>query len=506
MAKSDGEFVAIVDLAEGEHQYKFVVDGNWEHDPTQNSIDDNYNGRNNVIELKRSDFESSDAVAPVLERAVTESVAVPSAIKDMDEIPSLIAQEETAEAPVQERAVTIKDVDEVVNVIPSSLVAQEKPAEEPKEAEKPAETNTQNLIEIEPTPVVAAAQIAEPEPVVQATPAVVVDEVTEKQINDILEAFEANFEDFEAKEQQAGAVETMETENHAATESSVVPEEKQETALVVEPATTAISPAIKALEKEEEEDEEDSTTQLFSQVARDDDQLIADLQEPQEPLFAPAAPSQDNQLLADFQEPAHHHIDMFSELKKLAQLAPMPSSDFELLEVLKSNFQDSNQVEEEPEQTDEIVEDLFANEPAAKQLVVEEVETQQDKLIDEVPSSDTECLIAEAATVEDNVVEIIDLTDAAAIQKVERPATERRQSIVIEHKDQARVCDLEQTAEANSSEKLIKSQAAEQTDMKSRLLDQPFFQRLNSLSLKEKLMVCFGGLVAVFVFAASVFL
>lgn len=35
MAKSDGDFVAIVDLAEGEHQYKFVVDGNWEHDPNQ---------------------------------------------------------------------------------------------------------------------------------------------------------------------------------------------------------------------------------------------------------------------------------------------------------------------------------------------------------------------------------------------------------------------------------------------------------------------------------------
>ena len=35
MAKNNGEFVTIVDLAEGEHQYKFVVDGNWEHDPNQ---------------------------------------------------------------------------------------------------------------------------------------------------------------------------------------------------------------------------------------------------------------------------------------------------------------------------------------------------------------------------------------------------------------------------------------------------------------------------------------
>jgi hypothetical protein len=35
MIKSDGDFIAIVDLPEGEHQYKFVVDGKWEHDPTQ---------------------------------------------------------------------------------------------------------------------------------------------------------------------------------------------------------------------------------------------------------------------------------------------------------------------------------------------------------------------------------------------------------------------------------------------------------------------------------------
>ena len=35
MIKSDGDFVTIVDLPEGEHQYKFVVDGRWEHDSNQ---------------------------------------------------------------------------------------------------------------------------------------------------------------------------------------------------------------------------------------------------------------------------------------------------------------------------------------------------------------------------------------------------------------------------------------------------------------------------------------
>lgn len=35
MVKSDGDYIAIVDLPEGEHQYKFVVDNKWEHDPSQ---------------------------------------------------------------------------------------------------------------------------------------------------------------------------------------------------------------------------------------------------------------------------------------------------------------------------------------------------------------------------------------------------------------------------------------------------------------------------------------
>lgn len=33
MVKSHGDFVTIVDLPEGDHQYKFCVDGEWRHDP-----------------------------------------------------------------------------------------------------------------------------------------------------------------------------------------------------------------------------------------------------------------------------------------------------------------------------------------------------------------------------------------------------------------------------------------------------------------------------------------
>lgn len=33
MVRSHGDFVTIIDLPEGDHQYKFCVDGEWKHDP-----------------------------------------------------------------------------------------------------------------------------------------------------------------------------------------------------------------------------------------------------------------------------------------------------------------------------------------------------------------------------------------------------------------------------------------------------------------------------------------
>lgn len=34
MVKSHRDFVTIIDLPEGEHQYKYFVDGEWRHDPS----------------------------------------------------------------------------------------------------------------------------------------------------------------------------------------------------------------------------------------------------------------------------------------------------------------------------------------------------------------------------------------------------------------------------------------------------------------------------------------
>lgn len=61
MVKSHGDFVTIIDLPEGEHQYKFFVDGEWKNDPEMKTVEsEGY--KNNVIAVKKSDFEVFEAL------------------------------------------------------------------------------------------------------------------------------------------------------------------------------------------------------------------------------------------------------------------------------------------------------------------------------------------------------------------------------------------------------------------------------------------------------------
>ncbi|KAG7999404.1 5'-AMP-activated protein kinase subunit beta-1 [Nibea albiflora] len=62
LTRSQNTFVAIVDLPEGEHQYKFYVDGQWTHDPTEPVITSQLGTVNNVIQVKKTDFEVFDAL------------------------------------------------------------------------------------------------------------------------------------------------------------------------------------------------------------------------------------------------------------------------------------------------------------------------------------------------------------------------------------------------------------------------------------------------------------
>lgn len=62
MVKSHGDFVTIIDLPEGEHQYKFYVDGEWKNDPGNKMIEDKEGIKNNLISVKKSDFEVFQAL------------------------------------------------------------------------------------------------------------------------------------------------------------------------------------------------------------------------------------------------------------------------------------------------------------------------------------------------------------------------------------------------------------------------------------------------------------
>lgn len=62
MVKSHGDFVTIIDLPEGEHQYKFYVDGEWKNDPGNKIVENDLGYKNNLISVKKSDFEVFQAL------------------------------------------------------------------------------------------------------------------------------------------------------------------------------------------------------------------------------------------------------------------------------------------------------------------------------------------------------------------------------------------------------------------------------------------------------------
>jgi 5'-AMP-activated protein kinase regulatory beta subunit len=62
MVRSHGDFVAIVDLPEGEHSYRYYIDGEWKCDPGVPIKETNTGSKNNVITVKKQDFEVFEAL------------------------------------------------------------------------------------------------------------------------------------------------------------------------------------------------------------------------------------------------------------------------------------------------------------------------------------------------------------------------------------------------------------------------------------------------------------
>ncbi|VDL95004.1 unnamed protein product [Schistocephalus solidus] len=59
--KNSGAYV-IVDIPPGKHEYKFFIDGAWYHDPGKPTVDNRYGTKNNVVEVKESDFNFLNAI------------------------------------------------------------------------------------------------------------------------------------------------------------------------------------------------------------------------------------------------------------------------------------------------------------------------------------------------------------------------------------------------------------------------------------------------------------
>lgn len=62
MNRSAKDFVAIVELAEGNHEYKFNVDGEWINDPNSPVVETSQGFKNNVIKVQKADFDAFEAL------------------------------------------------------------------------------------------------------------------------------------------------------------------------------------------------------------------------------------------------------------------------------------------------------------------------------------------------------------------------------------------------------------------------------------------------------------
>ncbi|XP_073847750.1 5'-AMP-activated protein kinase subunit beta-1 [Musca autumnalis] len=70
MVRSHGNFVTIIDLPEGDHHYKFYVDGEWKHDPKLKSVENETGETTNLVSVRQSDFEVFQALAKDSENVV----------------------------------------------------------------------------------------------------------------------------------------------------------------------------------------------------------------------------------------------------------------------------------------------------------------------------------------------------------------------------------------------------------------------------------------------------
>ena len=52
----------MIELGEGDHEYKFLVDGQWITDPHAPTIENNAGFKNNIIHVQKEDFDAFEAL------------------------------------------------------------------------------------------------------------------------------------------------------------------------------------------------------------------------------------------------------------------------------------------------------------------------------------------------------------------------------------------------------------------------------------------------------------
>ena len=62
MSRTQKDFVAMIELGEGDHEYKFLVDGSWVTDPNTAIIENNSGFKNNLIHVQKGDFDAFEAL------------------------------------------------------------------------------------------------------------------------------------------------------------------------------------------------------------------------------------------------------------------------------------------------------------------------------------------------------------------------------------------------------------------------------------------------------------
>lgn len=100
MVKSQKDFLALIDLPAGEHQYKFFVDEEWTHDPNNPTKTNEMGSKNNYITIQQDDFDAFSALDMDSKAAKAGHRKYPESDEWAQEVPSLHMFENRSGPPI----------------------------------------------------------------------------------------------------------------------------------------------------------------------------------------------------------------------------------------------------------------------------------------------------------------------------------------------------------------------------------------------------------------------